>query len=479
MKTLVSLIVLLTLCFAAFTSGQTAVTVYPALTEVSYSYFGSGARAMAMGSAFVGVANDVNGGTWNPAGIWVLEDPMVSGSYNMFRPNGEFTHSMTPLKTKNSISMNSIGHFSFITPIRIKSHPWVFNFNYLRNNEQSVRADYASDNFNSTQDDRVYLKTYNFGMSTRLYKKLSFGFLINVYDGGRVFKTTNTSSASVIIDPVNNISVDYVFDAIKLDSVKASGVNFTLGTMYKMDKVSIGAVLRTPFEMKNNTDVGRYRVTTRNGQPLIDDSDTVYVVDSLTKQEIPLSLAFGIGVQPNDKLTIALDANYQKYGSVKWSYLESTMITAGGDREDTYQQVPIDWNNTFGIGGGIEYKINTPIGLMPLRAGLRYNQLPQPKDYTITNGFEVNEQDELTGWYRTTYSSEGRQSETQITFGTGVHWSQLEIDFAYRITSGADLTIISETFFEKEGETPISGPGSTQVVETKTNEFNISIIGHF
>ena len=89
MKMLVGFGLLTILIFSTAVMGQG----YPALSETSYNYFGAGARAFAMGDAYVGLSNDITSGTWNPAGIWVIESPVVSVSYNIYKPKGEFTDS--------------------------------------------------------------------------------------------------------------------------------------------------------------------------------------------------------------------------------------------------------------------------------------------------------------------------------------------------------------------------------------------------
>ena len=45
---------------------------------------GSGARALGMGGAFIGVADDATAASWNPGGLIQLETPEISivGAYN-------------------------------------------------------------------------------------------------------------------------------------------------------------------------------------------------------------------------------------------------------------------------------------------------------------------------------------------------------------------------------------------------------------
>ncbi len=489
MKTLVTIFALIVLCFTSLAMGQSDDNSFPALSENSYSYFGGGARAHAMGGANIGLANDVNGGSWNPAGIWILEEPTVSSSFKVFKSDGSFGFdrqipitggSFTPPSTGNSIDMNSIGHFSFVAPVRIKGHPFVFNFNYVRNNEETLEAGIQFSNALVTREEQSFLRTYNFGFSTRIYNQMSFGFLANVYDGGRVDEYIDVTYRDTIVDAANDIRLDIMEDNTVLDSVKASGFNLTLGLMYKFEKLSLGATVRTPFEMKSDRDRSNFDLTTIGGLPSIDGSDTIYVQNILTKQDIPLSLGFGVGFAPSEKLTIALDANYQKYGSVKWYYLVSTKFTAGGDRIDEYQSLDIDWNDVFGIGGGVEYMLGTGLGEIPLRAGFRYNQLPQPKTVTYDENSYYDINDMYTGEVELIYTGEDRQSETWLTFGTGIHWGQLGFDFVYRIVSGSDFKY-THNMNDKSELTGLVTPiiVETQNIESKSNEFVVSFIGRF
>ena len=137
MKALAGLLTIALLLFTAVVSGQESIA---ALEEIDYNFYGSGARALAMGNAFVGLSNDENSGTWNPAGIWVIESPVVSFTYLHYAPVGVLTDGITPLATNIRMNVKTLASFAFATPVRIKGQPWVFNFNYLRNNEYIFEA---------------------------------------------------------------------------------------------------------------------------------------------------------------------------------------------------------------------------------------------------------------------------------------------------------------------------------------------------
>ena len=60
-------------------------------TGVSFLKVGLGARAVGMGEAFTGIADDVNAIAWNPSGIAQLQGKQVSFMYNLYLLNPSFS----------------------------------------------------------------------------------------------------------------------------------------------------------------------------------------------------------------------------------------------------------------------------------------------------------------------------------------------------------------------------------------------------
>ncbi len=81
-------LVVLVAQFGLFTGATQASTIFQQ-TGISSSPnpVGSGARAMGMGGAFIGIADDATAASWNPAGLIQLETPEVSivGDYSHSR----------------------------------------------------------------------------------------------------------------------------------------------------------------------------------------------------------------------------------------------------------------------------------------------------------------------------------------------------------------------------------------------------------
>jgi opacity protein-like surface antigen len=175
--------------------------------------------------------------------------------------------------------------------------------------------------------------------------------------------------------------------------------------------------------------------------------------------------------------------NYQNYGSTNWYYRTSFFFDAGGDRTDYYDEIPINWNNTFGIGAGVEYVFKTGLGRLPVRAGFRFDQLAQPKDFTITYNnvdYDADEEPFELDQMMVTRVADGRQNEYSFGLGAGVSWSQIELDFAYRYTTGAESTVAEN--FTLYDETVIGNVlNGSQFVkwENTSHEFRVTFTGYF
>jgi hypothetical protein len=497
MKSLVGFAILVLLISSSVGIAQTEDATpggIPALGEVSYLYTSGGsARATAMGNAFVGLANDVSGGLYNPAGLWILEGPQMAVSFGHYAPKGEYNHSLTPASTINDATVNTVSHFSFTAPARIKGHPWVFNFNYNRNNnfyDKTSRIRDVNSGLYPEPDTYVldygYMRYFNFGASTRLYKQLSMGFTVNISDARRFYESTEYTRRIIVINPVYGITAEQFTTDELLDSTSSSGFNFTIGTMWKGDKYSVGGVVHTPYKMNNSSDRSRHITTTENGLVSLDYTQTVFVVDSLAQQDIPLTFALGGGFFPSDKLTLTLDMIYHNYGSTSWYYRTNMFFEANGERTDFYDEYPIQWNNTMGVGAGAEYVLQSKYGRIPLRAGFRFDQLPQSEEFTNSFDFVVYEypggppigNSEIA---IVTRKATGRQTSTGFSLGTGIGWSQVTLDIAYKYTGGTQMTITNEVIYYDSSDDvdPVKSDQETHNFDRKSHDFIFTFTGYF
>ena len=66
--------------FAQVNEQQVDIT-YFGYKFYDFDFVGAGARAEGMGKAHLGVADDVNGAGWNPAGLFLIEKPVIGASW--------------------------------------------------------------------------------------------------------------------------------------------------------------------------------------------------------------------------------------------------------------------------------------------------------------------------------------------------------------------------------------------------------------
>ena len=58
---------------------------------LDWNFLGSGARARGMGGAFLGISDDADAASWNPAGLIYNDGLLMSLNYSMSRFNSDVT----------------------------------------------------------------------------------------------------------------------------------------------------------------------------------------------------------------------------------------------------------------------------------------------------------------------------------------------------------------------------------------------------
>jgi opacity protein-like surface antigen len=418
-----------------------------------FDFTGGGARAEGMGKAFIAVSDDITAGSWNPAGLYIQGKPVLSLSYGSLVPRGS-TNSSLLLGTSefdHTGSFNNISAVNFVAPIRIKGHHFVGSFNFTRNFDEfqgagvswtsweflyyhSITGDsvIAESNNNLTSELQGGLNSVNIGFGTRLYKNVSFGVSLNIYAGEAVRDQLTVSQ----LDSVVHVSyVDLITQANYtqniIDTNKFSGYNATIGLKLKGEKLDVGLVVRTPFAMNIKTGRSYYSITYWGSQanggtllPVEDQCDTTYYDDLLAKYDIPLMVGAGVAYRVSKNLLLAADAEYRHFSGGKIDIRDSLRIDPGGHNKEYFTKLDPKWNNVFTVRAGGEYLYQAGIGLIPIRAGLGYVPVPSPNI-------------DISGDTSTVVSYD-------FSLGTGIHWSQIHLDWAYTYSTAdwktADLS---------------------------------------
>jgi hypothetical protein len=407
-------------------------------------FSGGGARAEGMGKAFIGVSDDVTGGSWNPAGIIGIEKPVMNISFSSLSPRGESSGDFTYLDStfsstnKHSGSFSSVSSLNFVVPIRIKGHGFVGSFSYVRNYDEYQQlslwfeneyAQLAQDSHGTIYLDTVKSRTdvsselqggmnsVSFSFGTRIYKSISVGLSANVYAGRAVRnQTTITSTDSVTRDVLTWQPVLREVRTDAIDTNRFQGLSFTLGAKHRGDRLDAGLVLRLPFDLKVKNGKSIYNYLSDNGYIVSDGTDTTFYDNRLIKYSMPLMIGVGAAYHYRPNVLLALDAEYRGFSSTKIKYRDSLRIESSGTNEEYYTEYEVDWRDVFLVRCGVEWMLSHRFGTTPLRFGLGIEPLPAPS-------VEVNA--------KTGKVSRKTPVALRLSTGTGIHWSQIRLDVAY------------------------------------------------
>jgi len=410
-------------------------TAYGQWEALSFDFTGGGARAAGMGKAYLALSDDVNGLSWNPAGVYVVEKPVLGVSWSSLSPKGA-TNVLSPSHYRHfehSGSIDEVTDFSFAAPVRIKGHQFVGSFSYTRSfdafeDRESFFAGYI---FVPDVGDTAYVEetsrnqlsgganTVNFGFGTRFYGNLSFGVSANIYSGSilREIQTYVYLPDLFIEDWRQSADVEQFIST--LDTNKISGVNFTLGLKYAGEKISSGLIVKTPFELKMDFDILIYNILMINDLVEDDGTDTIYFMDNVTKYDMPWTVGLGLAYHASENFVVAADAELRAFKGGKIYVREDVTINPGGDNIETWIELDPRWDNVFTLRLGSEYLWQTGIGTVPLRGGMGLCQMP-----------------DQNAWLAEDLSVE-RSTATcyHFSLGTGLHWEQIRFDASYLVST--------------------------------------------
>lgn len=441
-------------------------------TQISFDFTGSGARARGMGGAFIGVSDDITGGTWNPAGLWVHEGPKFGLDYGALLPRGE--SEVGALTQGQSGSWNSVGALSFLAPLRIRGHQFVASVSYSslfedfsaayarRDDTYELPGMLTPEAYYLTVDQEAHWdpRALILGMGTRLSEKVSFGVSADIYLGSAVARTERITVAENFPDFDSPQTATATQRVLGLDTVKYSGFGLTGGIKYTGEKYGVGLIVRAPFTFKSETDSKVFANVKYAGLDQPDQSDTTFVDDQLIKYDLPLMFGVGVSYQLTERLMWALDAEYRGFEGRDAEVRVSRNLS---EDTETYEKIETEWRNVFTVRTGAEYMWETgksAFPLVPLRAGFAYVPIPSPDIALDAMDAEPN------------YSS---AAGYRLSAGFGLWWEQINLDFAY------SLSVLDRESFFALGALELNEDFVPVPVELRNRSHSLSVTftGHF
>ncbi|OGD18469.1 MAG: hypothetical protein A2W03_04935 [Candidatus Aminicenantes bacterium RBG_16_63_16] len=356
----------------------------PVSQGAGFLIYEHGAAAMAMGGAFVAVANDPSAVFHNPAGIAFLKGTQVSVGTTLIWSASQLTLPNYPVASQREWEqVKQTFYPSTLYLTQSMGDRVTLGFGFFT--PYGLGAEWPKENplrYLGYKDD---MKTFFFNpvVAVKLTDNVSAGFGVSYIYSTVMFK---------LVDLLD-------FTALRLGKYDApaslegdgNAWAFNAGLLYKTDKLSLGFNWRSQFDIKYSGDLtldtSLVPAPVRPAVPTSAVGETTFRFPNI----------FGVGLAYNatEKLLLSADFHY-----INWKRFDRYVVTFDNPKIAT-MDIEQNWDNSWLLRGGIQYAFSPKFAL---RGGLIYDTTPQPEEVTdpllpdanrfaLTGGFGIN----LTG----------------------------------------------------------------------------------
>jgi len=308
---------------------------------VDWNLTGAGSRAMGMGGAFIGLADDATAISWNPAGLYQLERLEASVVTQYYSEDYELDGGFVTMEQGNDTFVLNFASAAF--PISMGNSSITTALAYQR---QIEVFDYTEGETWS-EETKGAASTVNIGAGSRLMNIFAVGFAANIWMGSYKYTYEET------FYPTEETSGDF------------SGFNMGLGGMVDLNylqnpiPLKMGVSYKTPFELAIDEEYGESTI------------------------EMPSMLGLGLSYRLGEFLTISFDFETKAYKDKMIKYVDDE------DPSSNYDDIiSLENLDQFRIGG--EYLFVSDFAVIPIRMG--FQNVPTTvftpvNDQVLGNGF--------------------------------------------------------------------------------------------
>ena len=348
---------------------------------------GSGARAPAMGGAFIAIADDSTAASWNPAGLAQLERPEMSlVGEGFFRMEDLFSDRHPESDGDSSIDLYRLNYANVSYPFEIFHRNVVVSLNYQRlyGFDREMSFDFKTGNailsqegkYEFDQEGDLYALSPAFGV--RLTPELSVGATLNIWRDplGRdyAWRSTVHYQGTGLVEETDAFTSSIFMKDVYKDF---SGENFNLGARYEVTpKLAFGAVFKSPF-------TAEVRHERRRSTQVDFGGGEGPVLSSFSREEqmtFPWVAGVGACYQWTKSLKTALDVTRTEWDRFVLEDDHGHRFSAVTGRREADEEI----DPTYTVRAGMEYLVFTERAIIPLRAGVFYDPEPShrsPDDY--------------------------------------------------------------------------------------------------
>ena len=388
---------------------------------------GLGARAVAMGGAFVGLADDYSAIFWNPAGIAQFNQKTFGFGGDDILPTSTFKFGYNhPFLGTIDVDATSptkhylVGIAAYYHPINENLVAGIGVYTPSGLGADWTGSDFASLSYGNSYDwkSKIGVVTIAPALAYKVSDKLFVGAALNI-NYGMFDISTHAGATEAFIPPSTFLYWDYGQQDV---SLTGWGYGATFGLLAKPSEMfSIGVTFRTPTKISfsGDAEISKFNVLgTIPGSPLF--GATIPTTSEMTAEVTwPMWLAGGIAFKPIENLTFTADVQYTNWKKIDVLEFEFTDVMWQGIMAASEgNKMKMHWKDATQIRFGAEYKIKT----FAFRGGYYFDPAPSP--------------DETMNVLVPNYDFNG------VTFGFGYALENgLHVDFSGEYLKGKDRDI--------------------------------------
>lgn len=395
--------------------------------EFQFDFSTPGARANAMGRAFVGLADEATAAYSNPAGLSVLEKPEFSiegrenqSFFKALRPDSTHTFPQSA-PADSSFERDDIGFASLSFSYKGFNFSTFFvnNLDYRRAETQQTTTietpeGYFVNYLNNHAVNRIRMNTQGLSVS-RNFGRLSLGAAVSMAELDLDF------SYNTKISVLGSYFIDNI--VISTAEHKSQKPAYVVGALYQLSpQLKLGLSYKMQPKFQYSEHVVR--------RELQDDLPITF--------KIPDSVQFGVAIQPTDLWTILVDVDWTQYrqliGENMSLFAQYYSFRLRSNYEFDRSEYHINQDPNYRIG--TEYLLPWKKNILAFRFGgffdpdhrTRFVGTPPPDDNVVRAAIVRVMYDTQSYLYN---SGEG-QDNIGATAGIGFVWhNKIQLDVAY------------------------------------------------
>jgi long-subunit fatty acid transport protein len=372
----------------------------------AYQPLGSGARAIGMGGAFIGIADDATAASWNPGGLVQLEKSEMSIVGAFLRRKEDVSYEKQDYSSDpQTINFDSINFFSLSYCFSFLQRNMVISLNYQNLydfNREWSQVPVPFDNPSAKMDidflSEGRLSAIGLAYSVEIHPTFSLGMAFNFWENNFSRNSWDTSTVTNFVYELPNTRYEtYIESRSEYDL--DNGFNINIGFLWNISpRLSLGGVYKSRF----TADLSQKMISKQIPRQY-DKVDKIYedieippptINSQQNELKFPMSYGLGLAWKITNILTVSMDIYRTEWDEflIKTPDGEfSPLFTLPSD--DSFlmpSSIPVI-KPTHQVRIGTEYlSLNkTYQVVIPFRAGLFYDPVPGKGSPDKAWGFSI------------------------------------------------------------------------------------------